>query len=179
MNEIRRVGPDLDDRLRAVSDALYRRERSFRSDIGLERDDILQIARENALETLRRKPDATTSYVVTAAHWKILDTFRADRRAASRISGKPVDPELDNDDTPTADDDTDSTLERLAGSSGYISAVWLAVWLLPDPQREVILLRAEGLTSKEIADRLGVPRGTVKSRTARARERLLTPRKDL
>lgn len=48
---------------------------------------------------------------------------------------------------------------------------------LPVPQREVIeLAYFEGLTSSEIADRLGIPIGTVKSRTAGAlrslRERL-------
>jgi RNA polymerase sigma factor (sigma-70 family) len=44
---------------------------------------------------------------------------------------------------------------------------------LPDDQRAVVALRYfVGLTEQEVADALGVPAGTVKSRSARALERL-------
>ncbi|MGL5809389.1 MAG: RNA polymerase sigma factor, partial [Nocardioides sp.] len=48
-----------------------------------------------------------------------------------------------------------------------------AVDRLPDGEREVMRLRyAGGFTQSQIADRLGVPIGTVKSRTTRAHDRL-------
>jgi RNA polymerase sigma factor (sigma-70 family) len=44
---------------------------------------------------------------------------------------------------------------------------------LPEDQRTVIALRYfAGLSEQEIAETLGVPSGTVKSRTSRALERL-------
>jgi len=49
-----------------------------------------------------------------------------------------------------------------------------AVETLPDPYREVVILRYwEKLTLEQIADKLGVPAGTVRSRMARADELLL------
>lgn len=52
-------------------------------------------------------------------------------------------------------------------------AVRAAVDELPAHQREVLLLREfGGLTYREIAEQLGLPRGTVESRVIRARERL-------
>jgi RNA polymerase sigma factor (sigma-70 family) len=48
-----------------------------------------------------------------------------------------------------------------------------AVDELPDEQRTVVTLRYFlGLSEHEVAETLGVPLGTVKSRTARALERL-------
>jgi RNA polymerase sigma-70 factor (ECF subfamily) len=48
-----------------------------------------------------------------------------------------------------------------------------AVDQLPDGEREVVRLsHLEGFTHPEIAERLGVPLGTVKSRSARAHQRL-------
>jgi RNA polymerase sigma-70 factor (ECF subfamily) len=46
---------------------------------------------------------------------------------------------------------------------------------LPDAERVVVQLsHLEGLTHVEIADRLGIPVGTVKSRSHRAHQRLAT-----
>ena len=48
-----------------------------------------------------------------------------------------------------------------------------AVEGLPDEQRDVVALRYFlGLSEAEVAETLGIPQGTVKSRTARALERL-------
>ena len=48
-----------------------------------------------------------------------------------------------------------------------------AVAALPEAEREVVRLTSfEGLTHPEAAERLGVPVGTVKSRSARAHRRL-------
>jgi RNA polymerase sigma-70 factor (ECF subfamily) len=60
--------------------------------------------------------------------------------------------------------------------AAQIELIWdvrAAIDLLDDDQREVVRLRyLEGLTQREIAARLGVPLGTVKSRLARAGRRL-------
>ena len=56
-----------------------------------------------------------------------------------------------------------------------VEKVQRAVQELPADFREVIVLRdLEGLSYKEIAAVAGIPIGTVMSRLARARERLLT-----
>jgi len=47
-----------------------------------------------------------------------------------------------------------------------------ALRALPQPQREAVVLKDAGLTVEEIADQLGVPVGTVKSRLWRARAAL-------
>ena len=56
-----------------------------------------------------------------------------------------------------------------------VARVRAALEQLPADYREVLLLREiEGLSYKEIAEVLSVPMGTVMSRLARARERLMT-----
>lgn len=166
---------ELDRRVVAAADALWRREASLRRDVTLDRDDVRQIGRETALVKVSEKPDATVSYVVSAVHWRILDAFRRDRREAARRSGFP---DVFDDDERVVfrpgEDPAEETLERLAGSSEYVAAVWLAVWMLPDAQRDVLLLKAEGFTPGEIAERLGVSTAAVKSRTNRARTALFT-----
>ncbi len=58
-------------------------------------------------------------------------------------------------------------------SSEQRSALLAAVEQLPEEQRSVVTLRYFlGLSEAEVAETLGIPQGTVKSRTARALERL-------
>jgi len=53
------------------------------------------------------------------------------------------------------------------------AALVAAVDTLPDEQRDVVALRYFlDLSEEDVAETLGIPRGTVKSRTARALERL-------
>jgi len=64
--------------------------------------------------------------------------------------------------------------EALAQQRQTADRVRDAVESLPDDFREVIVLRElEGMSYKEIAEVAGIPMGTVMSRLARARERLL------
>jgi len=92
---------------------------------------------------------------------------RASRR--SLMSGEPS--------RATYQEPTDQSLdpeERLL-QQHTVARVRAALEQLPADYREVLLLREiEGLSYKEIAEVLSVPMGTVMSRLARARERLMT-----
>jgi RNA polymerase sigma-70 factor (ECF subfamily) len=80
------------------------------------------------------------------------------QRRAERLDG--FDPDLVPDRSRTEFETTES-LERALG-------------MLPLEQRSVLVLREiDGLTYREIAETLSIPIGTVMSRLARARERLL------
>lgn len=64
--------------------------------------------------------------------------------------------------------------ERVAIDRLILSDVRAAIDRLPDEQREVLLLICgEEMTYREAADLVGVPVGTIMSRLARARQRLL------
>jgi RNA polymerase sigma-70 factor (sigma-E family) len=72
----------------------------------------------------------------------------------------------------TAVDDT-----RLAtvGDGGADTTIWQLLAMLPPRQRAVIVLRYyERLTDEEIAETLGVTRGTIRSQAFRALEKLRT-----
>jgi len=64
-------------------------------------------------------------------------------------------------------------VDRAAASEGLRSKIAEAVEALPDDQREVFLLRqVQGMRFREIAEVVGVPENTIKSRMRYALERL-------
>lgn len=88
-----------------------------------------------------------------------------DRRRSARVSkGVLTDDFRSLAEEPTGEDPALATDRR---------AVREALLSLPEAQRQVLVLTYfEGLSSSEIAEQLGVPMGTVKSRVAAGRSRL-------
>jgi len=77
----------------------------------------------------------------------------------------------------STDDFTEELADRLDAVQ-RLPLVVAAIWDLPEPDREVLLLVAfEGLAHNDVADAMGIPEGTVKSRLNRAR-RVLRERLD-
>lgn len=118
------------------------------------------------------------------------DYFRAQRRrpatsleAMREGDGDGGDEGLN--DAALGDAGADSTWEpeRVAQRRETISAIEAALFQLPTEQRLAIVLSdVQGLDYEEVARVMAVPLGTVKSRIARARDRLrrlLTPRGEL
>lgn len=101
-------------------------------------------------------------WLATIARRAAIDVHRREaRRAHDRL-----------DDVPSAHPAV-VTLPR-SGESAYDAwEVRRALSALPDEEREVVRLQhAGGLTQSEVAAKLGIPLGTVKSRSARAYRRL-------
>lgn len=99
------------------------------------------------------------AWVLRVAHNAIVDHYRARGRAGE--------PETVGD--VAADDPEAERLER----ASLLASFRAFVHALPAEQREAVLLTEyEGLTQKELAERLGVPVSTVKSRVQRGRKRL-------
>jgi RNA polymerase sigma factor (sigma-70 family) len=101
-------------------------------------------------------------WLATIAKRVSIDIYRREaRRAAKPLDAVPAD---------------DPALASPAASVEDACDLWevrRAVSLLPDDEREVVRAQHfEGLTHGEIAARLGVPVGTVKSRSFRAHRRL-------
>jgi RNA polymerase sigma factor (sigma-70 family) len=102
-------------------------------------------------------------WLATIARRTAIDLHRATARRAS----------VSLDEVPPADPAVAVELPAGAARVLEFAQVRSAVDALAPDEREVVRLQHfEGLTQAEIADRLGVPVGTVKSRTFRAHRRL-------
>jgi len=105
------------------------------------------------------KVDATrgklTSFVLTVVHHKAIDALRVRKGQMSRQVS--LDPVLVERAGPDVTERALLALDR--------DAIKRALTTLPDEQRQPVLMAYfEGLTHVEIAERTGVPLGTVKSR---------------
>lgn len=98
-----------------------------------------------------------TTWLFTLARSVCLDRYRKDQRRSARLPAVS-EPQLEN-----LEGEAPLPLERLADQE-LAEHVLAAVSELPDAQREVFLLREEGLSAAEVAEIQGVPKDTVKSR---------------
>jgi len=125
-------------------------------------------------------------WLVAIARHRAIDRFRAEARRPSLVSisrsggaSSSVGPDqsagrgpaMDRGRSPTTADDPSMLAERRWTQSVVASFVGQ----LPDVEREVLVLAyGGGLSQTEIAERIDLPLGTVKSRTRRALARLRT-----
>ncbi|MFD9950164.1 RNA polymerase sigma factor [Nonomuraea sp. NPDC059023] len=126
-------------------------------------DDVSQVVFAEVWRSRERyDPDRSLeTWLLSIAHRRAVDHLRV--RRLSTVSLDVV------ADPPGQDGRVD--IERLADRD----RVRQALAVLPDPQREAIELAYYGeLSQREIAERLHVPLGTVKARTARGLHRLHT-----
>jgi RNA polymerase sigma factor (sigma-70 family) len=105
-------------------------------------------------DSFRHSRGSATSWVLALVHHKSVDVVR---REQSRR--RPVRPEELEGPEPVTPEQ-----QVLASDEGQRAR--LALGRLPSEQQRLLsMLYLDGLTQREVADRLGVPLGTVKSRT--------------
>ena len=111
---------------------------------------------------------AVGTWIFTIARNRFIDRVRREKRADL----DPTDPMLTPEDPPQADNEV---ISRQTGDR-----VQAALKELPPDQAEVVMLSfMEGKAHSEIAEQLGIPLGTVKSRMRLAFGRLRTALEDL
>ena len=127
--------------------------------------------------------DATQQTFVQA--WQAADRFQSDRELAPWLAtiARRVAIDIHRRETRRS---SSSSLEEVSATDPALITMpagleqWYEAWqvrqaidALPPDEREVVRLQhLEGLTHSEIAERLGIPPGTVKSRSHRAHQRL-------
>lgn len=127
-------------------------------------DDVLQevmLAIWNKAQSYNPNKAAISTWIFTIARYKYIDRLRRE----SRHQTDSDDLDLKASDAPIADDDVLQDQRQ--------NAVQAAIASLPADQQSVIFLSfIKGLAHSEIAEQLGLPLGTVKSRIRRAFARL-------
>ena len=119
----------------------------------------------SSFNTNRGKP---RSWIMSVAHHKIIDVIRSRRRTV--LTTDPADYET-LDLLPSSQASTETEVERNLERERILEAISV----LPEAQREVILLAYyEGFSQSEMADKLGQPLGTIKTRVRLAMQKLRT-----
>jgi RNA polymerase sigma-70 factor, ECF subfamily len=148
-----------------VTEAHGRLLRGFLSETLEDRDAVQDVMQQTLLEVWRRGPDYDPRRASVATWLLVIARSRAIDHLRRRVP-EPVDPDslsavADRD----REDQTGALLERWR-MAGMLAA-------LPHEEGRVLRLRFyEGLTQRQIADRTGMPLGTVKMRMVQALERL-------
>jgi RNA polymerase sigma-70 factor (ECF subfamily) len=127
-------------------------------------DDVLQEAMLAVWEkahSYKSEKAAVSTWIFTVARYKYIDRLRRDGRQKTDSD----EPDLRASDLPVSDDEVLQEQRQ--------DAVQAAIAQLPEDQQSVIFLSfIKGLAHSEIAEQLGLPLGTVKSRIRRAFGRL-------
>jgi RNA polymerase sigma-70 factor (ECF subfamily) len=134
-----------------------------------ERDDLIQDTFVRAYEAMGRFHSGADfrPWLLTIALNRVRDHLRSRRRRP------PHDPLADGEGTELPLPAPDPTPEAMAQAGELRSRAERAFGRLNDGAQAILWLRVrEGLEYNEIAEVLGIPRGTVMSRLARAREAL-------
>ena len=127
-------------------------------------DDLVQAACERALRSADQFHAGTR---MDSWMFRIMQNLWLDDRRRRRVRGTQVDPEA-------AGLSDEGVGAQQLDDQVALAQVRAAVDTLPDDQRAVLVLVAiEGLNYREAADVLDLPMGTVMSRLARARARLV------
>ena len=143
--------------------------------IAKNREDALDISQEVFLKLWRtlgsfRGESSLKTWIAKITRTCAIDYVRSrnQKTAAPLVYEDDEEKPIDIPDT-----DTSSNPQESYERDENISAVRRAVASLPDPLREILIMREfQGLSYAEIADALGVSEGTVKSRISRAREQV-------
>ena len=180
---------DMDDArdrelLRRVSDGdptgeafrtLFRRNAGVAKAVALRitrSDPLAEEAVQEAFLQLWRAPeryDQTRStvrrWLLTMVHGRAVDLVRREQAHRRRAEGAAASIEVEPDHA----DEVATTIDR----PGEQEAVRAALAVLPDDQRAVIdLMYFQGVSQTGVAERLGIPLGTVKSRSLLAMRKL-------
>jgi len=126
-------------------------------------------------DTHRAEDAAADAFVRVYPHWRagrVDDVGAYLRKALANGLREQARRATVRDIRPVADPDP-GAVAALDGTTVEHDRVMTALRALPDDQRHVVVLRIwDDLSEAATADVLGIPTGTVKSRTARAVERL-------
>ena len=135
-------------------------------------DPLAEEAVQEAFLQLWRAPeryDQTRStvrrWLLTMVHGRAVDLVRREQAHRRRAEGAAASIEVEPDHA----DEVATTIDR----PGEQEAVRAALAVLPDDQRAVIdLMYFQGVSQTGVAERLGIPLGTVKSRSLLAMRKL-------
>lgn len=125
-------------------------------------DDVCQDAFVAAIERIDgcRQPDRFAAWLMQIVRNRARDHLRARARPVIPIDGMSIESPAAS---PAAQAELGDASERLLAAMGE----------LPEDRREVLLLHdLEGWTHREIAERMGLPPGTVRSHLHHARRRI-------
>jgi RNA polymerase sigma-70 factor, ECF subfamily len=123
------------------------------------------LAQETWLRVVRHAPRYNPDYAFATWLFRIAWNLAKDRRQHRRLEEPPPDPEAHPDPAPHPEAAAIASSERARIGEGLLA--------LPPALAEIVALRYfEELTERELAERLEIPRGTVKSRLHTAHRRL-------
>jgi RNA polymerase sigma-70 factor (ECF subfamily) len=127
-------------------------------------DDVCQDAFMTAIERIDdcREPARFGAWLMRIARNRATDQLRARARPVLSLDGMEI-------------ESTDASPQRQAERGDARERLLAALGELPQERREVLLLHdLEGWTHREIAERMGLPPGTVRSHLHHARRRMRT-----